>query len=224
MTKTRQWSVFTVIAVLAIIVAGWFLLVSPQRGQVKDLNAQTASQNSANASLQSQVAQLEQQKQGLPAQQRLLDKIATKIPASPELPTLIRQLSAAAKASGVDLVSLAPSPPTAVAATAATGTVAAPATTSPLNQIPVTIQVSGSYFNITSFFRSLEKLNRALLVSDFQINPGDGSNAGSHAAAPDALTGQLSAVVFESPAAPAATAPQTLTPTTQDSTAPAASN
>lgn len=248
MDKMRQWTVLTAVGVVVVLAAGWFLLVSPQKSKAADLKSQTATQQSANATLQAQVAQLEQQKKGLPAQQRLLDQIATKIPGTPELPTLIRQLSTAAKGAGVDLVSLAPAPPAMVTpvapavpapapasttassgstSTGSTSTAAAPAApaapaTSPLAQIAVSINVTGSYFNITSFFHALEQLRRSMLVTQFSLAPG-GAGKGAQAAAPDALTGTISAVVFESPEA--ATAPAAVTPVApapQTSAAPAA--
>src|SRR3954452_24205541 len=100
MDKMRQWSILTAVGVLAIFVAGWFLLVSPQRSNAANLHTKATSQQQANSTLQTQVAQLEQQKRGLPEQQRLLEQIATKVPSSAALPVLIRQLTSAAEAAG----------------------------------------------------------------------------------------------------------------------------
>jgi Tfp pilus assembly protein PilO len=220
----------TAVGAVAILALGWFLLVSPQRSHAADLRTQAYSQRSANATLQSQVQQLEQEKLGLPAQQRILNQIATKIPDSPALPALIRQLVVAAKGAGVDLVSLAPGQPTLVTQTAAAATTlpasgtatsrthAAPP--SPLAQIPLTINVTGSYFNMESFFAAVEKLSRAMLVTQWTLTPASGSGGGSSGSsgssggsdtsstlAPGTLNGALSASVFESPAA--ASAPTT---------------
>jgi Tfp pilus assembly protein PilO len=227
MNKMRQWSILAGVGVLAVFGAGWFLLVSPQRAHATDLRAQAATQQQANSTLQSQVSQLQQQKHGLPAQQRLLDQIATKVPNSPALPVLIRQLTSAARASGVELVSLAPSTPAPVVATATTAV--APSTPAagpaPLNQIPLTIQVQGSYFNVESFFREVEHLSRAMMVTEFTLSPvNDAGSAstttsettgsgGSKAAAPGALNGQLKAIVFESPTVSAPQAAAVTPPT-----------
>lgn len=221
MEKMRQWTILTAAGVLAIFVAGWFLLVSPQRSNAAELRTQAVTQQQANSTLQANVSQLEQQKRGLPEQQRLLEQIATKVPNSPALPVLIRQLTAAARAAGVDLVSLSPSAPAPVAAaapaTTTTGTVTPGAA---LSQIPLAIEVSGSYFNIESFFGEVEHLSRAMLVTDFTLTP-DGTDStgtpkadggtGSGALAP--LHGAIKAIVFESPTvtAPPAT---TVVPTT----------
>lgn len=228
MEKMRQWSILTAVGVIAVLAAGWFLLVSPQRSQATDLQSQAASQQSANDGLRVQVAQLEAQKKGLPAQQRLLDEMAAKIPASPELPALIRQLSTAAEAAGVDLVTLAPTAPSPVTVTApaapatttstTTGTAGTPAAApvapaSSLLQIPVTVTVRGTYFNLTSFFRNVEKLDRGMLVPGWKISPAESAgpsasgDAAAAAAPTDQLTATLSTIVFESPVATAPVTP-----------------
>ena len=220
MEKMRQWTILTALGVVGILAAGWFLLVSPQHSHASSLRTQAASEQQSTAGLMSQVGQLKQQQKGELAQQRQLAQIANKVPNNPELPTLIRELSAAAHKSGVSLVSLAPAQPTAVAPSATTATAA------PLAQIPIAIQVTGSYFNIESFFQATRHMDRALLVTGFTLTPGGGASAdsssggGAAAAAPNALTAQVQGVVFESPevAQPAAT---TAAPATSTTTAPA---
>jgi Tfp pilus assembly protein PilO len=228
MEKMRQWTILTAVGVLAVFAAGWFLLISPQRGHAADLRADATSQQQSNDQLRLRVTQLEAQKKGLPAQQRLLDQIAAKIPATPELPGLIRQLSTAAQAAGVDLVTLAPAEPALVAASAPTaaaptttgttgtattgtaGTTAAPAAASTLMQIPVSVTVRGTYFNVNTFFRNVEKLSRAMLVPEFKISPATdtpGGNGESADGATDQLTATLSTIVFESPEATAPVTP-----------------
>src|SRR3954454_15074544 len=127
MDKMRQWTLLTVVGIVAVLGAGWFLAVSPQRHHAAELRSKATAQESANVGLQNRVAQLEAQKKGLPAQQRRLNQIAAKVPDNPALPALIRQLSAAADGAGVDLVSLSPAQPVAMTATAST-TAVAPAT------------------------------------------------------------------------------------------------
>src|SRR5438067_6686293 len=116
MTRARQWSVLTAVACLAVMAAGWFVLVKPQRSHAASLRKDAADVLQINQTLQAQIAHLRAQAKDLPAQQRKLADIATKVPDSPALPTLIRQLSAAADGSGVNLVSLSPGLPALVAA------------------------------------------------------------------------------------------------------------
>src|SRR3954462_2020962 len=149
MDKMRQWTLLTVVGIVAVLGAGWFLAVSPQRHHAAELRAKAETQVNANTQLQQRVAQLEQQKKGLPAQQRRLNQIAAKVPDNPALPALIRQLSAAADGAGVDLVSISPASPAtftpfgSTGATAATATAAAAGTgtAGTLAQIPIAITI-----------------------------------------------------------------------------------
>jgi len=217
MNKMRQWSMLTAVAVLVVFAAGWFLAVSPQRHHAADLHTQTVAQQATNTELLSQIDQLKQQKKGLPAQQRLLDRFAVQIPDNPALPALIRELSSAANAAGVDLESLAPTAPApvtvaptaGVVAPAAPGAVTAPAGQA-LDQISVVMKVTGSYFNVESFFAAVEKMKRALRVIQWNAVPatsstasaptaGSGSSASTKQLPPGTLEATLTAFVYESP-------------------------
>jgi type II secretory pathway pseudopilin PulG len=46
MDKLKQWVVLTVVGCMAVLAAGWFLLISPKKAEAADLVAQTASQAS----------------------------------------------------------------------------------------------------------------------------------------------------------------------------------
>src|SRR3954468_19885516 len=180
MSKTRQWAMLTAVVCLAVLAAGWFLVIKPQRTHAAELRTTTQGVESQNATLRSAVSQLRQQQKDLPAQQKLLSQIATKVPDNPALPSLIRQLSAAADGAGVNLLSLAPGQPTITAAPLAATTTSGGATTSagstastaaaaPLATIPLTVQVQGTYFNVEQFFSAGEALSRAMLVGGWRL-------------------------------------------------------
>lgn len=195
--KMKQWVALSAVGVLAILAAGWFLLVSPKRGEAAKVRADVATQQGTNSSLQTQLAMLKAQAKTLPQQQATLARVAAKIPDNPALPALIRALSKAADDVGVELVSMAPGAPTAAApgaatagrpaaatpvAPAATGAAPvtglaaapAPASFSPgvLTTIPLSINVVGGYFQIEQFFDRLENLARATKVTGFTMSPG----------------------------------------------------
>jgi DNA polymerase III subunit gamma/tau len=191
MTKMRQWSILTAVAVLVVFAAGWFLMIKPQQTKVSNLNSQASSQQVSNQLLQTQIAQLQAEQKNLPKQQQALQKFSTQVPNQAEEPTLIRQLSAAAAGAGVDLISIAPGAttsltPTAVApapaaspssgtsttpAAGATSLVPAPAATNQLVELPIAIGVVGTYPNMESFFLAVEKLPRATLVTSWSMCP-----------------------------------------------------
>ena len=233
MDKLKQWVALTVLACLGIAAAGWFLLVSPKKAEAADLQAQTASQESTNASLRTQLEVLKAQAKDLPKKQADLARVAAKIPDNPALPSLIRALTAAAASAGVELVSVTPGPPAAVAVAAP---VAAPAPADPaappadpaaapapapgaavpgagtagtLAGIPVAINVVGGYFEVAQFMSSLESLPRALRVTNLTVAPGTSPTAGEGASTTvedgRSLTTTITGSVFMAADRPAAT-------------------
>jgi Tfp pilus assembly protein PilO len=207
--KTRQWTILTAVGTLAIIAAGWFLVASPQHKHAKDLRAQATNMDASNAQLQSQVQVRRNEQSGVAVEQRKLDKIAQQIPDNPALPTLIRQLSAAAQAAGVDLVSLSPSAPAAATGGAAAAPTSATASAGTLLQIPVSLQVTGSYFNVEAFFNAVEKMTRVMKVPSWTMAPfsgpagTDASTSGSSGAStqslPGSVTTTISGLLYEMP-------------------------
>ncbi|HWA66088.1 MAG TPA: type 4a pilus biogenesis protein PilO [Mycobacteriales bacterium] len=184
MTPTRRWLVIGVVTALVVLLAGWVLVVKPQKSKVSDLNAQTATQVSANNLLLTQISALQSEQKELPQQQLALQKFSTEIPDSTAEPTLVRQLTAAAQHADVELVSIAPGSVAPVSATAAATTSstlgsAAPAAAGSLDELPVALSVIGSYANVESFFNAIEHLPRAMLVTSFSVCPEVSSGVGT---------------------------------------------
>jgi Tfp pilus assembly protein PilO len=256
MTKMRQWTILTVVAVLVVFAAGWFLLVKPQKAKATSLRSQAASQQQANQVLLSQIARLQAEEKSLPQQQAALRKFTTQVPDNAAEPTIIRQLTAAAAGAGVDLVSMTPGVASAVVSPAAAATtpdstsLTAPSTAGQLVQLPISIGITGTFPNVESYFQSLEKLPRALLVAGWSMCPvsspgGGGASAGASSATcttptlptgetlpAGTLGGTLSATIFYAPPAgavasgattttPAAPATTATTPSTTTATTPA---
>ena len=204
MDKLKQYVTLTVLGAVVILAAGWFLLISPKKGEATDLQTQVATQVSANAVLETQLQVLRAQAKELPKKQAELARVAAKIPDNPSLPTLIRAITAASTSAGVEFVSVAPGPPAALVAVVpvapvapAAGTPANPAAAAPaapvapaapaapaagtLAAIPLTLNVVGDYFEIEQFIASLENLPRALRVGILKLVPGASPTAGSSA-------------------------------------------
>jgi Tfp pilus assembly protein PilO len=238
MSRIRKWSLLTSVAALLVLVAGWFLLVRPMRSSASDLRDQAKTQQSSNASLQQRIQMLRAQAKDLPAVRAKLAASKTKIPEDPALPSLIRTLSTTADDAGVDLVSIAPSDPSALStsqssqpsssspspspspsssssessSSSASGgdSGAAPTTSSTpqsqLIQIPLSVQVKGTYATLEQFFAGTEDMKRALVVTGFSLTPGGKGDSDSGSASnADAksgsgqLTAQLTARAFLSP-------------------------
>jgi Tfp pilus assembly protein PilO len=54
----RQWTVFTVLAVIVVLVAGWMLMIKPQRSHAADLRTQATGVQSSNDQLRNQISSL----------------------------------------------------------------------------------------------------------------------------------------------------------------------
>ncbi len=204
MSVTRKWSFLAAVLVVAIVAAGWFLLITPKRSEAAGLRSKAVSQDEANDRLTQQLEVLKAQQADLPKQRALLANIRTQIPDNPALPTLIRDLTSAGRKSGVSLDTLAPATPVAVVlaapvapvatvppadATAGTtegatdaGAAAAPAVpvvppAPTLLQVPLTLEVSGSYFELEQFVNKLERLKRSFLITGFTIGESTADSA-----------------------------------------------
>lgn len=182
MNKIRAWAVLAVAAVVAVFAAGWFILLSPQKHKVSNLNNQAAAQLQNNQQLTSQINLLRKQRTQIPAQQAEIAAIQGRLPDNPALAAYVRWLASTAGATGVELVSVAPSPPVQAhlqqaAATPAT-TAQAGAAVPPsgpgaeLSSISVNISVNGDYYAIQQFVKKVESAQRATVVSSVAIQPG----------------------------------------------------
>jgi Tfp pilus assembly protein PilO len=185
MTKIQQWLAIAVVAILAIVAAGWFLMISPQKSKAAGFRTDTASELQANQSVQSQVTVLAQQEADVPAEQAQIAAILQKIPDNPAMPNFIRTLTAAAKVTGVELMSIGANPAAAVApivaaapAVVASGAAAAPAAPASsalaLDAVPLSLSFNGSYFQVQQFLAAVEKFPRTTLVTSVQLAPGAG--------------------------------------------------
>jgi Tfp pilus assembly protein PilO len=229
MNQTRLWTVGAAVAAVVVLLAGWFGLVSPQRGDAAQHRADAQAQVDANAQLQTQIDVLKQEQKGLPAQQSKLAALRTQIPDNPALPNLIRALSDEAQKSGVVLTTLTPSTPVTLADTsgAVATTTGTSVTPDALAYIPLQVQLTGDYFEIEQFMGALERMQRSFLVSALTIAQDDSTTSTtttSTTSSDPTLTASITGRVFMVPPAPVVTVPTTGTattvPTTTTTTAP----
>ena len=189
MTDTRKWSAIAAVLVVAIFAAGWFLLISPKRSDAAALRTTAASKADANAALEEQIKMLQQQQKDLPQQQAVLAGLRARIPNNPALPSLVRDLTEAGRKAGISIDSMTPAVPVALvtgpvapvdSTSGSTGSTTKAASGVPaqtLFQIPITVNVTGSYFELEHFVSRLENVKRSFLVSGFTLSEGTGENA-----------------------------------------------
>ncbi len=197
MTQSRKWSLGAVGVIALLLVASWFLLLSPKRSEASGLRTQTTAQESDNQQLLGQLQMLKAQNKELPAEEAKLAVIRQQLPADPAQPDLVRSLTSIAASAGVHLDSVAPGVPEAVAKPGALA-VASTVTDTPsgpvLRSIPVAINVHGGYDAAKLFFNKLETLKRVLLVEGFTMTP-DKSAPSSDGKDPGAGNGDVVALV-----------------------------
>lgn len=231
MTGNRLWTIGTAVLIVAIVVMGWFLVISPVVAQGRAAESQVAQIQSQNAAKQSSMKVLETQFATLPEQTAKLAALQMNVPDSADLGDFLDQIQGLAAASGVTVTNFAASeataygsgagavvaPPAAPAptssasaapgATATKGAAEGPAAVTggdlsgKLFTVPISLAVTGSSQQIMAFAEAAQTGKRFFLVTGVSFN-GDGVTT----------TGTVTGSIFVvreplSPSAPAATKP-----------------
>jgi Tfp pilus assembly protein PilO len=247
MTRIQQWAAGTVVALLVIVAAGWFLAISPQKHKVSSLSAQSAAQEQVNSGLHVKISELTAQMSAVPSEEAAVAAVTQKIPNDPAMPDYVRALTTIAAQTGVELISIAPAAPAAVvvaaavvpAATTATPSASAPAAVQAapagpavsLQGISVALNVQGGYFQIQQFTAALQRLARSTVVTSIAIAPGGqlkppkvappASDAYKSLTAAISVDVFMNSTAFDVPAAPAQASDATVPGAAAASAAPA---
>ena len=198
MTETRKWTAGAVAVAILILAASWFLLISPKRAEVADLQAQADSQVSANSKLAMEIEVLREQNKDLPEKQAELAVLKTQVPETPELPSYIRELQDLGRQSGVTFTSLTPAAPTGLGGTTAAGEALVPDTLAAIN---VDMVLTGGYFEIVDFMNELETASRYTMVSGYTLGSEDAEAAEASTSGDSTLTATLNARIYLVPSA-----------------------
>ena len=86
LTSASKWYLGSALAALLVLMAGWFLLVSPQKATAAELAVSADSKASANHGLEQQIASLKLQYKDLPVLQQQAAAIRAKLPQTDQLP------------------------------------------------------------------------------------------------------------------------------------------
>jgi Tfp pilus assembly protein PilO len=140
-------------AVILLMVVG---LILPKAAQVRSKQQDLAAAQAQQASLETELEQLQAAYDGAPEARERLVALDEQIPPTADLPSLIRLINTAALDSEVDFMAIAPGQPLA-------------STIPGLTSIPATITVNGSYFSVDQFLYRLETLARINRVTTFTL-------------------------------------------------------
>jgi Tfp pilus assembly protein PilO len=156
---TRRYAAAGAIAVVVVLLFYLFLL-KPKFAQITDVRGQIEEARSQTRSLQLRLSQLRAAAQDAQETADKLEQFKRLLPEAPNLPTLIRDLQEDATRAGMDLLSIAPSPPAALA------------NASGIDTINVNLVVTGGFFRLESFLTQLENPKRRVLeIQSISIAP-----------------------------------------------------
>lgn len=147
-------AVAVVVAVLLVL-----LLVMPKMSQVKDTKDQLVTAQMQEDSLNAELKSLQEAQANAPETKEQIQKLASEVPPTVDLPGLIGLLQGVRDRSAVDFFAFAPGTP---ALDASGG----------FSTLPTTITVTGRYFSLEEFLFRLETLSRAAKVTAVSIAPG----------------------------------------------------
>jgi len=145
-----------ILALVAVLVAGWFLLV---QGQLEQLDVAVAEESRLKEEFSSkwrQSANLENYQAQIAEMESSFGEMLRQLPTETEVPGLLEDISRTAISSDLDLEELRLLPETAHQF---------------YIELPIQIVVTGEYHNIAAFISATSSLPRIVTMHDFSIRP-----------------------------------------------------
>jgi len=153
-----------VLGVFVLVLVWYQFLYKPASNDVDSAQSQLEQAQAKNDDLAAQVRKLQQTHQGNAQAQAQIDKLSKGIPPTPALDSFLREAYDIKLKSGVEWVSIAPSPPTPGAAA---------------SEIKMQIVVSGGYYQVLDYLDRLGKLPRIVVVDGINVATGASGNSTS---------------------------------------------
>jgi Tfp pilus assembly protein PilO len=211
---SRRPLVIGAAAALGVLLIWFALLWSPQGSKISKAKHRKAQAESEQQDLRLRIARLKSLQQEEPQKRAQLESLRVAIPDEPNLAQFILDANTAANVSGIQFLSISPSPPTASTGAAGAGATAPP--TAPATPgtgarpavIGLQLSISGGYFQVVDFVNRLDGLSRLVVVDSLNLTTGAASSTGS-----TNLTVAISARMFVRAATPVA-GPSAGTPVT----------
>jgi Type II secretion system (T2SS), protein M len=217
---SRDRIVLMVLAVFALMGAGWVLAVSPKRKEANKLETQVSAAKAQLATASDELSHAHAAQAQYAAAYASIVSLGKAVPASQEVPSLIYQLSRASNQKNVDFNSIAATstggagagstPASASAGSATSGATGAPAVTAGFSQMPFTFVFDGSFFDLEHLFHrlngftvrsasgGLQVSGRLLTIQSVKLAPVATQQAGQGPSSE--LTGTVTATAYVLPA------------------------
>lgn len=207
----RDRIVVIVLATVAVLGAGWMLVVSPEREKASKLGGQVASAQSTLNSAEGELSQARSAQTQYASAYASVVGLGKAVPAQDEVPSLIYQLERASNSKNVEFASITTSGGSGSSSTAA----AAPAAASAgFTAMPFTFIFNGTYFDLEHLFEGLDRFTlrttsgslqvsgRLLTIQSVKLTPIGTTATGG----PVRLTGTITATAYVLPASEGLTA------------------
>jgi type IV pilus assembly protein PilO len=150
----RNILILGLLVIVLLVVGYYFLFLSPLLNTL-DARAQERSDKEAQLqNLQQEVAQLEAVKRNAPETERQLLELSKRVPAQPEIPTLVVQIEEIANAANVTQLSIDP------------GTPGPPPGGGDFSVVPITMSFEGTYEELQDFLLRTRNLARLVTVKE----------------------------------------------------------
>ncbi|GAB4483274.1 MAG: type 4a pilus biogenesis protein PilO [Thermodesulfovibrionales bacterium] len=149
-------AIFAVLPSIILIAVVLFVFILPKQKEIKKVEADIDKQNNEIAVSEAKVAKLEVLKLENERLAARLNELKEQLPEEKEISSLLKQVSDLGIGSGLVIKSWKPSPKVAHAS----GIV---------EEIPVAVDVAGTYHNLGNFLSSLTRLNRIVNVTEMRL-------------------------------------------------------
>lgn len=156
---TRR-NVIAVAAGIAVLLLAWYLLLwSPKNSQIDAAHERRDATIAEAQQLEVRLQQLRLAAERLPELVELHDRVSAAVPQVPELAEFLLAANAAAKATGVEYLTVSPQPPAIDAAGP--------------SKIGVAVTVKARYGQLLDFMQRLLDMPRVLVIDSMQVAPAE---------------------------------------------------
>jgi type IV pilus assembly protein PilO len=163
----RNLLILGALGIIVLIVAYYFLLLSPLLGRLDEQSKARDDKKDQLAQVQQDVNELEEVRRNSPEIERQLLELSKRIPAQPQIPTFIVQAEEIANASGVTQLTVDPGPAT------------SPEGGGDYQVLPVTMQFQGTYDEMQDFMLRTRNLARLVTVTKITYCRSQADTAGA---------------------------------------------
>lgn len=195
----RSTLILGILIILALVVGYYFLLLGPLRTEYGGRVQERSDKEARLAQLQQEVAQAEEVRRNAPTIERQLLELSKRVPAQPQIPSLVVQVEEVALAAGVTQVLIQPATPE------------PPPGGGDFSRIPVTMTFEGTYEQLQDFLLRTQNLVRLVTVNEVSYQPAEQEATEAQLQTETLLQVEIQAEVYaqpsEVPSGPAPLAP-----------------